>query len=126
MTEEIKKAILEDYKNRNIKVHDIYKKYKINRRTLNNMLDETETPHRCPNKVGSRDKKIKACPNCHRKTDIKGAKFCCFCGADIRDERDLAIEKIQRLYQSLMLLPASSRDEAQQIIKDIENYLRKG
>ena len=76
--------------------------------------------------VGSRKTKIKKCPNCHRKIEVKGAKFCCFCGSDIREEKDIIIEKIQSLFGKLVLLPVDMRDEAQTIIHETIVYIKKG
>lgn len=76
--------------------------------------------------TGSRKLKSKTCPNCRRKIEVKGAKFCCFCGSDIREEKDIVIEKLQSLCGRIVLLPADMRDETQAIINEAIAYIRKG
>lgn len=126
MTNEIKKQILDDYNNHEIKVHDIYAKYHISGNQLGAIITEMGGQYRHPNKTGSKNKKIKICPKCHRKIEIKGAKFCCFCGSDIREEKDLIIEKLQSIYANIILLPAEIRDETQATVTAAIEYIKKG
>lgn len=126
MTTEIKKQILEEYNNREIKVSDIKAKYHISGDKISEIITELGGQFRQPYKAGSRKKKIKICPNCRRKIEIQGAKFCCFCGSDIREEKDLIIEKLQLIYANIILLPAEIRDTTQATITEAIEYLRKG
>ena len=126
MTEEKVNAIVSDYKNPEIKVQDIYKKYSLNGTTLGKILRENNVSNRCPNKTGSRAKTIKKrCSKCHRTIELKGARFCPYCGADIRSEKDLTIEKANKLFSMCCFLPESQRDEAQNTIRQICDYLSR-
>lgn len=69
--------------------------------------------------------KVIKCGKCYRKIEVKGAKFCPYCGADIRSEKDLILEKTNKLFSILGLLPESQRDPAQKIIRDICAYINK-
>ena len=53
----------------------------------------------------------KNCPKCHKKIDIKGARFCPFCGTDIRSTKEIAIEKLVSIRKMVMLLPENCRAE---------------
>ena len=66
------------------------------------------------------------CPKCRKVIEVKGAKFCCFCGADIRTEKELLIERVDKAFRVIQFLPASARDEMQQLFVDITEALKKG
>ena len=69
---------------------------------------------------------VKVCPHCHRKIALMDAKFCCYCGADMRTEKDRLIERIRKGMELMSLLPSEARDEAQRLLIDVEKELRKG
>lgn len=54
---------------------------------------------------------VKHCPKCHKKIDIKGARFCPFCATDIRSTKEIAIEKLYAIRKMVMLLPENCRTE---------------
>lgn len=74
-------------------------------------------------KQKNRDKKV--CPICKKKMDCD-ANYCSRCGADIRSERDILIESIGTLRALLIHLPENARAKADDITKNILNYLKKG
>lgn len=123
-SEELKKTIDADYSDTNNKVTDIMEAYSLSSYTLKRILAEQGVELRQPQK-GVRYNKTKKCPKCRRKVELKGAKFCPYCGADIRSEKELLFEKVNKLFGMLMLLPASSRDEAQAIIREVSQYISK-
>ena len=59
------------------------------------------------------------CPKCRKSVEVKGAKFCPYCGTDIRSERDILIERIDRARECISLLPENARDEVQKLFVDI-------
>lgn len=67
----------------------------------------------------------KQCPACKKTIEVKGAKFCCFCGADIRSAAELIVEKVKRLTSIIQLLPSTSRDETMEILSEVTEYLEK-
>ena len=56
------------------------------------------------------DKKNKTCPNCKKTIEVKGARFCCYCGTDIRSSKDILIEKNKHLLNLIVDLPINNRD----------------
>ena len=54
---------------------------------------------------------VKKCPKCHKKIDIKGARFCPFCATGIRSTKEIAIEKLYAIRKTVMLLPENCRAE---------------
>lgn len=68
----------------------------------------------------------KICPKCRKHIEVKGAKYCCFCGADIRSTKELLVERITNSMSKLKYLPDDARDEMQKLLIDIKNELIGG
>lgn len=71
----------------------------------------------------------KKCPICKAHNNPLNTKFCCMCGADIRSEADILIEKLNKSMDiCCSLLPVNStepvRDSILQAIKYIETSER--
>ena len=124
MTQEQKQAILEAYQNRENTVKQIAEKYKTNRKTITQIVIEQGGEPRRPNALGKRGK-AKKCPKCRKKIEVKGAIYCCFCGADIRSKRDLLIERIEKAFGIIKFLPDNERDNVQQLFIDTINELKE-
>jgi len=127
-TAEEKALIMQDYNNREIKAADVRKKWGLDPRQMTALIEEMGGEFRVPNNHKPRKpvkSNVKVCPHCHRKIDIAGAKFCPFCATDIRSEKDVLREKVQRLYSMTSNLPLSTKDTAQEIIGEMLAYLRK-
>lgn len=58
----------------------------------------------------------KMCPKCHKKIETKGARFCPFCGTDIRSSKDIAVEKLINLRKLVLLVPGSCQAEFEEAI----------
>ena len=69
---------------------------------------------------------IKMCPKCHKKIDVAGAKFCYFCGTDIRSAAELLVSRIENVMNVISLLPESARDEMRGVLLDCIKELKKG
>jgi hypothetical protein len=126
LTEEIKMAICEDYKDRSNRVADIAEKYGVLRADVVRIAVEMGAEPRLPKRFGQkRGITARTCHKCHKQIDVKGAKFCCFCGADIRTGKELAVEGLKKTLAFVLHLPINERDEAQQsilaAIKELEN-----
>ena len=66
------------------------------------------------------------CPKCKCQiTYILGAKFCYKCGADIRDEGDILIEKLSSICSTAATFPSSEADKAIATINEVVAYIRK-
>lgn len=121
------KEIAKEYADRNAKVIDIRKKWGINSRDLKKILTQLDVPMRCPNACHPKgsNQKAKTCPKCRKKIQINGAKFCPFCGEDIRSEKDIILERGQGLYAMCRLLPTAEADKAHELITALLEYIRK-
>ena len=95
MTQEQKQALLADYNNRENKVHDIADKYGLHTsRIVDIVIEHGGTPRR-PNALGKRGgDKTKICPKCRKRIEIMGAKFCCYCGSDMRSNKEILKQKL--------------------------------
>ena len=117
LTEEQEKQLVADYTAKNRSTKEIASEYGVSRSAVSTIVKRRGGELRRP-----KGKAVKCC-NCYRKIDVLGAKFCPYCGADIRTEKDLIKEKINKLFSLLNLLPENQRDPAQSIVKEIINYI---
>jgi uncharacterized paraquat-inducible protein A len=63
-------------------------------------------------KASRKGAKTKRCPVCKASNNPANAKFCCMCGADIRSETDIVLEKLDKAMTTcIKLLPANATDE---------------
>lgn len=135
LTQEQKRALCEDYKNRENTVGEIAAKYGIGRTSVASVAVEMGAEPMCAARYGQprerkkRGKTARVCPKCRRTIDVKGAVFCCFCGADIRTSRELLIERVTSSMAFVQHLPANMRDDMQRllldIIRELEGEVRK-
>lgn len=126
MTEQTKREICELYADKSVKAGDIAKMYKIGGGDLVRIITEQGLQPRRPSRIVKRTKdENKKCPQCKKRVDLKGARFCPYCGADIRSEREIVIERLESLFGLFALLPANVCDKAQQTILQTVEYLKK-
>lgn len=123
LTREHKMALCEDYKNPNITVDEIAKKYGTYRTNVAHIAVEMGAEPR--HNVGQGGKG-RVCPKCRKKIEVKGAKFCCYCGTDIRSAEELLIERVERACTVVLHLPENMRDEMQRLLLDVVATLKKG
>lgn len=129
LTQEQKQAIYEDYKDRSKKVGDIAQKYRIMRGEVARIAVEMGAEPRKAKTFGVSRKAgaaVRKCPKCHKVIEVKGARFCCFCGMDIRSNKERLIERIEGAMPVIAHLPANMRDDAQQLFIDIIKELKGG
>ena len=122
VTKEMKMAICEEYKDRNNRVTDIAKKYNIDQTSVIRYAVAMGAEQRLKRKPKTT---ARICPKCRKTIDIKGAKFCCYCGSDIRSNKEILIERVENAMTMISFLPVNMRDEAQHlfadVIKELEN-----
>lgn len=116
MDNEIKRKIYEAYCDKSRKLEDISQEFGYDKTYIGIVAKSMGAP---PRQVRAKRGGAKHCPKCHREIKVKGAKFCCFCGSDIRSERDVLIERIDRARECISLLPENARDEVQKLFVDI-------
>ena len=127
LTQEQRSALCEDYKNHEIKVEQIARKYRIQRGEVTRIAVEMGAESRRADygEKHARTKK-RICPKCKKTVDVKGAKFCCFCGSDIRSKKEILIARIEKAFPNISFMPQNVRDEMQQLFIDIINELKEG
>lgn len=114
--------IYEEYLNPDNRVEDIAKRYNITTSYVTQVATRLGAEPRRPRGPRGGNKQ---CPKCRKKIQVKGAKFCCFCGADIRSSKDILIERIDKARTVVSLLPESARDEVMKLFTDMVTELKK-
>lgn len=107
------------------------------KREIKRMLEEGRTRHEIAKNCHASTKTIakieaemqggaKICPSCKRESTAN-ARFCWYCGKDIRDERDLLIDKVIALRGLIVHLPENLQAKYDADTKSVLDYLnRKG
>ena len=117
LDEETKRELLRDYEDKSITVSEIAEKYGIIRPMVAQIAVEMGGQPRREKAYGKRHgHKNKVCPKCKKLVAVQGARFCCYCGADIRDSKDRLIENNERLLQRVCELPECFRDEVRDVL----------
>jgi len=129
-TEEEKKRIVGDYLTSHIPVKEVRERNGMSGKQLNEILVEAGVEFRLPSahhtkKGKTAAPKVKTCPKCRRRINLKDARFCPYCATDIRSEADILEEKVQTLYSYTRFLPADIADKAGEIIIKLTNFLEK-
>lgn len=122
MNEETKRKIYEAYCDKSRKLEDISQEFGYDKTYIGIVAKSMGAP---PRLVRAKRGGTKHCPKCRREIKVKGAKFCCYCGSDMRTEKELLIERIDRARECISLLPKSARDEVQKLFVDIVTELTK-
>ena len=127
MEQNERRAIFEAYSNAANTVGAIAEKYGISKSAVSKIAIEEGAEPRRPKTFGKRGGvKMKHCPKCKRIVNVKDAKYCCYCAADLRTEKDRLIERVNRAMNLISFLPAHARDEMQQLLLDVIAELKKG
>lgn len=121
-TDEQIKDILGLYQDKSVKLADICNKHHVSLGTLMNIVDENNIPRR--QKLSKRIK-TKKCGHCGAKVDLKGAKFCPFCGHNIMTESEQLIEELRDKISLLELLPSTERDDFRNVLLKAINYIKE-
>lgn len=69
----------------------------------------------------------RVCPRCRREIPVAGARFCPFCGADARSERQIAAEELEAILGIVcdMAIPAEQKDRACNALRNAARLLRE-
>lgn len=75
-------------------------------------------------------KKTKAecvCPKCRKHISVTGARFCPWCGSDVRSERQIAAEELERVLGIVCdtNVPAESKDRACNSLRNAIRLLKE-
>lgn len=119
-------AILEAYRDRSKKTDDICKEFNLSTGMLARILHAENEPMRCPNKSKPHNTKTKTkkCPKCYKKIEVKGARFCPYCGADVRNENEVLAERVGRMLSYHSFMPSNIRDEYIEVLNQVIKNLK--
>lgn len=73
-----------------------------------------------------RNSTLLVCHNCKSKVEIKGAKFCPFCGNDVRNENEVLIDELRHCLCLIQNLPCGDEDTARKTIFKVIDKLKEG
>lgn len=121
-SDELRQAVIEDYKNGE-KVTEIGEKYGIGHSQVSRIAREGGLTLRKPKH--SKDPQKKTCPRCHKAVDVKGARFCPYCGSDIRSENEILAEQLDNLKGLFIHIPEAQRDNFMQTINKAIDKLKE-
>ena len=129
ITDEMKAQICAEYQNRDILTTDIRKRYHVNGRQMKEIIDEAGIPPRSPKAWGSeRDVngciKKDVCPKCKKALANKEARFCWYCGSDVRSPKQILIERLEKLTDLFDHIPITERDEYISTLNDAVKELK--
>lgn len=107
MTPEIKEQVIQDYIS-GMPIKEIGEKYHIDASIPGKLARKAGFPGR---KRTEAEVSAKVCPKCRKITSVKGARFCPFCGADIRTEAENTVEKLEKSKELYRFIPETYRDD---------------
>lgn len=123
ITEEKRKQIAEDYANRNLGTVYLSKKWGMTAAKILKIAEaEGVEPRMKKKRVSSRSGKT--CNKCHKVIEVKGARFCPYCGTDIRSENELLIEKLEKVIGLTVLLSDNDAEEARKVIGEAISFIK--
>lgn len=123
LTPEERREIIDLYLNTDLTTMEIGQKFNISNRTVSYTVCAAGETLRRPKKP--QETKNKPCPKCRRKVVVKGARFCPYCGSDIRSENEILAEQLCKLTELCFCIPETSRDKFITTINQAANALKK-
>lgn len=123
LTPEERRELIDLYLHTNLTTEEIAARYNISNRTVSYTVKAAGEPLRRPKKPQAT--KNRACPKCRRKVELKGARFCPYCGNDIRSENEILAEQLCKLTELCFCIPETSRDKFIATLNQAANALKK-
>ena len=126
--------ICELYEDKSLTMKQLELLLGMNKTTIRKIALEHGCATREPAKVGNvgtkkstRESKVTCkCPNCHRKFEkVAFAKFCCFCGSDIRSKTQILAEDLEELTALVEYIPSQYRDKFRDTVLAAASELAK-
>lgn len=125
VTPEVREQILEAY-SAGVKTSDIAKTFGVDSSYVSRIANEGGLRRmKCYRKEENRVTDSNECRSCGKLNPAE-ARFCMFCGKDVRSERMIVIESVERLRDLLACLPAHMQKEADEVTRQVLTFLRKG
>lgn len=130
LTKEIKAKICAEYQDRSVKANDIRERYGVTSRQFKAIIEEAGIPPRSPNlwgikKAPNGQTTKNVCPKCKRELANKEARFCWYCGSDVRSEKQILVERLEELTKLYDFIPAVDRDKYISTLRDTIEELKK-
>lgn len=122
LTEETKRTLIDLYENSDLTIAQIAERVGVSPNSVSNTVSRLGYPLRRPKNAKAKNKK---CPKCKRQVDVKGARFCPYCGGDLRSENELLAERLEQILDHVGLIPDSRRDEYIAVINETMAVLVK-
>lgn len=121
-----RKEIIAMYSDKSIPVSEILETYHISWRVLSRILKEEAVPFRLSKAAGKRaNVKLDRCPICHKSLMAKDARFCCWCGSDVRSEGEKLLDKLGELWTYIYPnIDYETKEEAKKIFNDVTTYIK--
>ena len=116
---DIVSQIQTDYEHSNITRNEICEKYGISKSTLSNYVRAFGFAPR-QNRIAyvPYGKREALCDRCNRTVSVPGARFCPYCGSDIRTESMKVQDRLSSLVELTSLIPENARDTFVKTIRD--------
>ena len=123
VNEETIRLIQSDYEHSDLTRKEICDKYGISFSTLTNYVNAFGFEPRqrrlvYPNKQEKNHTQTVLCTRCKKSVSVPGARFCPFCGEDIRSESMKVQERLSSLVELTSLMPENARDAFVKTIRD--------
>ena len=117
------RLIQSDYEHSDITRKEICEKYGISSSTLTNYVKafgfELRQRHLMyPYKPEKNHTQTVLCTRCKKSVSVPGARFCPFCGEDIRSESMKVQDRLASLVELTSLMPENARDTFVKTIRD--------
>lgn len=119
-TEQEKQEIKRLYEDKEVSLAEIARKFNTSDFTIRQVAKEMGCEQRVPKKS-----RFKICNNCGKKAAVHNARYCWNCGADLRGNGDILIEKIARISSRVMLVPENARDDFLSVLKECQRYIKE-
>ena len=123
VNEETLRLIQSDYEHSDITRNEICEKYGISSSTLSNYVKafgfEPRQRHLMyPHKQDKNHTQTVLCTRCKKSVSVHGARFCPYCGADVRTESMKIQDSLSSILSITNLIPESYRDTFVKTIRD--------
>ena len=123
ITEQTRQAILEDYALGKLTCNEIAAKHGVSRQSVSNIAVRAGISLR-GSKRSKTEHKERVCAKCKKKIDVEGARFCPYCGSDVRTDNEILAEQLIHLAHLAPLLPESKRDDLVQTVNKAANKIK--
>lgn len=102
-------------------MQELEKQFGIDRNQCSKVLDQAGLRQRETRPRGTANRFV-ICHHCGAKMMMQGAKYCCFCGQDIRSKEDIVCESLIALSNRLF---TQLTNEEHRLLQDVYDLIKK-